>query len=300
VIRASPATNPKTTIIVIPTKDQIQSPTTDPTYMPAPTPAPFSDAQSFFNSLSSEIQIHKPPEFDGDWQKAENFVLCCEEYMLVNRRFYGYDLTKVIFVLSYCTTGLAAEWAAEKRRTYAETMVYPSYKDFRAELLKNFFVQDTVIRTRATDDIHALRQTESVMEYIIRFKILASRAGITEESAKIQCFMNGLNDRLRSRIQEMQTVPDTIEGWYDAAAQFEQSYERDERISAFEKNNKMRSSESASQTATRMSGSGTVSASNTLEEAVYAIRAIMEGLKDDSDRNAVVRILEQDFRKGER
>src|SRR6266568_4607169 len=71
--------------------------------------------------------------------------------------------------------------------------------------------------------------TWNVEEFITEFKLLIGQAGLTTQSFTdnvhlIEIFRKALHPRLAERILYGETIPETIEGWYKKAIQYEGNF----------------------------------------------------------------------------
>ncbi|KAK7030342.1 hypothetical protein VNI00_014199 [Paramarasmius palmivorus] len=170
-------------------------------------------SQNVTEDLPEDIGLNLPNEFTGDESETEGFLLMCEEYLAVNDRVYTTNQAKIAFVLSFCR-GRANDHAHQKRRAYILSG-YPEYSVFREQFLKDFSPRD--VKAKAREDLVFFQQTGDVTNFIIRFEILTRKANITDKVILQDMFMRKLKPRLRMRILDMDTVPTTLEGWYEAA-----------------------------------------------------------------------------------
>jgi hypothetical protein len=60
-----------------------------------------------------------------------------------------------------------------------------------------------------------------IKEYIVQFIIIAACTGLTEDSALIKYFINGLHPKLMECVYTMEKPPTILEGWMRAASLFE-------------------------------------------------------------------------------
>jgi Retrotransposon gag protein len=120
--------------------------------------------------------------------------------MDVNHKMYNNDLRKIVFVLSFMTTGSAATWKAQFiEEAYANpTPANPNdrlgtYTQFRKDLIKAFSMFDSV--GDALDKLRSLRKkkTESIDKHIAKFKMLATELKIdTTNPLSIELFKGTL------------------------------------------------------------------------------------------------------------
>ena len=77
----------------------------------------------------------------------------------------------------------------------------------------------------ARAQIRKLRQGKNTVdEYITQFRVLASRAKISDDKNLIEYFMEGINQGLLTKIFALETVPTKIEDWYLKASKFDAAY----------------------------------------------------------------------------
>jgi Domain of unknown function (DUF4939) len=62
---------------------------------------------------SKELNLNKPKAFNGKQVGFTEFLQNVEVYMDVNHKMYNNNLRKIVFVLSFMTTGSAATWNAQ-------------------------------------------------------------------------------------------------------------------------------------------------------------------------------------------
>jgi hypothetical protein len=60
-----------------------------------------------------------------------------------------------------------------------------------------------------------------IEEYITQFTIISACTGLTEDSALIEYFIDGLYPKLMERVYTMEKLPTTLEGWMRATSLFD-------------------------------------------------------------------------------
>jgi hypothetical protein len=100
---------------------------------------------------SKELNLNKPEAFNGNQDGFKEFLQNVEVYMDINHEMYNNNLRKIVFVLSFMTTGSAATWKAQFiKGAYAKpTPANPNdrmgtYTQFRKDLIKAFSMFDSV------------------------------------------------------------------------------------------------------------------------------------------------------------
>jgi Domain of unknown function (DUF4939) len=134
---------------------------------------------------SKELNFNKPKVFDGNQDRFKEFLQNIEVYMDVNHETYNNNLRKIVFVLSFMTTGAAATWKAQFiNDAYAKPIpANPNdrlemYTQFRKDFMEAFSMFDSV--GDALDELRSLRKKkmESIDKHIAKFKMLVAKSKI--------------------------------------------------------------------------------------------------------------------------
>jgi Domain of unknown function (DUF4939) len=134
---------------------------------------------------TKELNLNKPKTFNSNRDGFKEFLQNVEVYMDVNHKMYNNNLRKIVFVLSFMTTGSAATWKAQFiEEAYAKpTPANPNnrlgtYTQFRKDLVKAFLMFDSV--ENALDELRSLRKkkNKSIDKHIAKFKMLAAESKI--------------------------------------------------------------------------------------------------------------------------
>jgi len=80
--------------------------------------------------------------------------------------------------------------------------------------------------------LRTLTQKGMVEEYITEFRTHAHQSTIKDQHALIKFFTTGLKTPLVNQIYGMDTVPDTIEGWYKKASHIENQWQKARAIAS--------------------------------------------------------------------
>jgi Ty3 transposon capsid-like protein len=169
-----------------------------------------------------ELNLNKPKAFNGNQDGFKEFLQNIEVYMDVNHETYNNDLRKIVFVLSFMTTGSAATWKAQFIEE-AYTKPAPAnpndrldtYTKFRKDLIEAFSMFDSV--GDALDKLRSLRKkkTELIDEHIAKFRMLAAELKIdTTNPLSIELFKETLPWALTLQLMKLETPLKTIDNWY--------------------------------------------------------------------------------------
>ena len=162
--------------------------------------------------------------------KIKNFVQECNVYLNINDMIYDTNPAKIAFVLSFITAGEAQKW--KEKFMYSITsenkMTFPTFSAFMAKLQDAFKAVNPV--DSAMQKLALLRQgNRPVEELITNFRLLVGDARLSTNSASdqihlIKMFMICLNPQLKKKIIFRETIPKTIEEWYNKAIQYDSNY----------------------------------------------------------------------------
>lgn len=168
------------------------------------------------------MKAKEPTVFDGCAVHARSFLLECKLYIQGNVHQFPNDQQKILFILTYCQEGSAANLRdhivarAETRLSgTTETTGYGSYDNFEKEFKEAFITTDD--KGEALRELINLKQRGSVDAYIQRFKMLITRAGITDFKTTKSYLISGLSDYITDKLRWQAELPDHTKGidaWY--------------------------------------------------------------------------------------
>src|SRR5271155_4637672 len=176
---------------------------------------------------TKELQINYPTKFDGNRENLENFLQDCHLYLGINNEIYNTDLKKIVFMLSFMKKGTTLTWKESwtQEKLATTTQDFGTIKSFIDELKKAFSAADTEGDARAK--LRQLRQGKnSVDEYVAEFRILAGKAKMKDDKALTEYFMEGINTGILQKIFASETLPATIQEWYERASKHDAQYRR--------------------------------------------------------------------------
>lgn len=175
---------------------------------------------------AAELKAGAPHDFDGDSSDALRWLLSVKAFFLINPDIYDTDLKKVGVALAYMTKGTAATWAQNYYTDSFEKSA-PSFGTF-AEYEKSFRASFLSVDTKqnAITDLSDIKQGHSLTDYIARFKTLVSQSTLKQNASLIHFFEKGLKEGLRKQVYLMETLPTTIDKWYEAVTRLNNNYQR--------------------------------------------------------------------------
>jgi len=193
--------------------------------MAAATPAPP------LTNARSEVKLRAPKDYTGDRTKALDFIQSCDLYFGVNDTTYDTDRKKISFALSFMTGGGAAAWKKQRIAEYTATdAAWPTWAAFKAAFETAFSPVSDEAAARA--ELKVLYQDGDIDDYIAQFRAIAARTGLTQETAVIEYFYDGLDPSIVQQIFLKDTIPTTLEANYAAAAKIYQNQQRARHIIA--------------------------------------------------------------------
>ncbi|KAI5115798.1 hypothetical protein M0805_007834 [Coniferiporia weirii] len=187
-------------------------------------------------NIAKEINLAKPNEFDGTREYARRFLSSCKTYLHVNKHIYDTDELKINFVLSFMQTRTAGDWAinceslasaynVDSKGNKLTTIVgYGTWDNFVKDFKTTFITTDDT--NEAQQALIKLKQTGTADDFNNQFQSLATRSGITSPKALIALYQAGLTPALLKTIYNRDTIPTTINAWYQAASRSDNIYRR--------------------------------------------------------------------------
>jgi hypothetical protein len=183
---------------------------------------------------SKELNLNKLEVFDGNQDGFKEFLQNIEVYMDINHETYNNDLRKIVFVLSFMTTGSAVTWKVQFiKEAYAKPTPanlnnrLGTYTQFRKDLIRAFSMFDSVGDT--LDELRSLRKkkTESIDKHIAKFKMLATESKInTMNPLSIELFKEALPWALMVQLMKLGTLLKTIDNWYTWVAMLDHKHHK--------------------------------------------------------------------------
>src|SRR5271168_1407635 len=181
-----------------------------------------------------EIKLNYRKAFSGKRETLKKFLQDFKLYLLVNKKTYDNDLTKIVFVLALMNDGDAADWKEqylEKATTEAATtgkeLDLGPYKDFEKSLNDTFAPYDAP--GDALEKMKEMRMKigDSVDDHISKFKMLVSESGLGTTSAAVtDLFRERIPIPLQRRILTLENSPKTLEDWYEWETKLDHSWKR--------------------------------------------------------------------------
>jgi len=169
--------------------------------------------------------VGTPDVFSGDSSQTETFI--SQLLLYFHGKRVEDDFDKVITALSYMKGGTAGPWAKLKVRelTQAESLEV-TWEAFVKEFNAKFADPDSAGTARFK--IGKLRQgSKTADEFITSFDELQTDTGYNE-TALIEKFKDGLNEKLVDKIYGLPYMPTTLQGWKDWARKLDRQWRQRE------------------------------------------------------------------------
>ena len=179
-----------------------------------------------------ELKLGQPPTFDGNPEKARGWFNNTQLYLLVNKDIYNDDDRKIAFVLSFMREGSAMLWAlTETEAAFKRNPPsFGTWQDFLDKFSASFILENTKDQAIAWMTTTKVDKKTPLMEYISQFKNNAALSEINNEDVLINFFLRGIPPPLMKRIYGMDTVPTTIDKWYQQTLRFQHVWEKTNEI----------------------------------------------------------------------
>jgi hypothetical protein len=179
------------------------------------------------------IKLKDPKTFTGKREELGKFLQDTGLYIAVNDKIYDNDIKKITFVLSYIDEGDAAKWKEEFLESRAKASKGPvdlgTYDQFIADIKQAFQPFDGP--GDALEQLKILRMgNNSAEDHVAQFKLLVTRADLTESAMLIDAFRETLKIPLQRQIMSLETAPKDLKGWYESAIKLDNKYRRIQRI----------------------------------------------------------------------
>lgn len=156
-----------------------------------------------------DIPTKTPEVFNGNLRRAREFLQDCELQFAVNPHKFKRDEDKVGYVLSFMTEGIARDFMMLQFRLYDAKGHWDLFSVFKDKFEKQFVTSDE--KGAALTALTKLTMGDSADTYVGKFKLLALKAGITDEAMMKMHFIRGLNGKIKEWLID-QGIPDDFEG----------------------------------------------------------------------------------------
>ena len=179
-----------------------------------------------------ELKLGQPPAFDGDPAKARGWFNNAQLYLLVNKDIYNDDDRKIAFTLSFMREGSAALWALTKTEAAFKRNPpsFGNWQNFLNKFSALFILENTKDQAIAWMTTTKVDKKTPLMDYISQFKNNAALSEINNKDVLINFFSRGIPPSLMKRIYGMDTVPTTIDKWYQTTLRFQHVWEKTNEI----------------------------------------------------------------------
>ena len=179
-----------------------------------------------------ELKLGQPPAFDGDPAKARGWFNNAQLYLLVNKDIYNDDDRKIAFALSFMREGSTALWAlTETEAAFKQNPPsFGTWQDFLDKFSASFILENTKEQAIAWMTTTKVDKKIPLMDYIFQFKSNTALSEINNEDVLINFFSRGIPPSLMKRIYGMDTVPTTIDKWYQTTLCFQHVWEKTNEI----------------------------------------------------------------------
>ena len=179
-----------------------------------------------------ELKLGQPPAFDGTPEKARGWFNNVQLYLLVNKDTYNDDDRKIAYALSFMREGSAALWSLTETEAALKRNPpnFGTWQNFLNKFSASFILENTKDQAIAWMTTARVDKKTPLMDYISQFKNNAALSEISNEDVLINFYSRGIPSFLMKKIYGMDTVPTTIEKWYQATLRFQHVWEKTQEI----------------------------------------------------------------------
>ena len=179
-----------------------------------------------------ELKLGQPPTFDGTPEKARGWFNNVQLYLLVNKDIYNDDDRKIAYALSFMREGSAALWSLTETEAALKRNPpnFGTWQNFLNKFSASFILENTKNQAIAWMTTTKVDKKTPLMDYISQFKNNAALSEISNEDVLINFYSRGIPSFLMKRIYGMDTVPNTIDKWYQATLCFQHVWEKTNEI----------------------------------------------------------------------
>ena len=179
-----------------------------------------------------ELKLGQPPAFDGTPEKARGWFNNVQLYLLVNKEIYNDDDRKIAYALSFMREGSAALWSLTETEAALKRNPpnFGTWQDFLNKFSASFILENTKDQAIAWMTTAKVDKKVPLMDYISQFKNNAALSEIGNEDVLINFYSRGIPPFLMKKIYGMDTVPTTIDKWYQATLRFQHVWEKTQEI----------------------------------------------------------------------
>ena len=179
-----------------------------------------------------ELKLGQPPSFDGTPEKARAWFNNVQLYLLVNKDIYNDDDRKIAYALSFMKEGAAALWSLTETEAALKRNPpnFGTWQNFLNKFSASFILENTKDQAIAWMTTAKVDKKTPLIDYISQFKNNAALSEINNEDILINFYSRGIPSFLMKKIYGMDTVPTTIDKWYQATLRFQHVWEKTQEI----------------------------------------------------------------------
>ena len=211
---------------------QTPTPTTQTNMSNQPTTSTVASTISTTHQKPQELKLGQPPSFDGTSEKARGWFNNTQLYLLVNKEIYNDNDRKITFALSFMREGSAALWALTETEAALKRNPpnFGTWQNFLDKFSASFILENTKDQAIAWMTTTKVDKKTPLMDYISQFKNNAALSEINNQDVLINFYSRGIPSFLMKKIYGMDTVPDTIDKWYQVTLRFQHIWEKTNEI----------------------------------------------------------------------
>ena len=169
---------------------------------------------------NGSVKLNLPKAFDGSRDKFRKFLQTAKIYLGINEKVYNNNLKKIGFILSFMTKGQAEAWAdqfvKEARIQHpGPDLDLGTYEEFQKTLKATFSAYNSPGNALNKMKNLRMKYDNDIDKHITIFATLLSKSCLDKKSAVIvDIFRETLPVKLQSKIMNLKTPPNNLDGWY--------------------------------------------------------------------------------------
>uniref|UniRef100_A0A0W0G1Y8 Retrotransposon gag domain-containing protein n=1 Tax=Moniliophthora roreri TaxID=221103 RepID=A0A0W0G1Y8_MONRR len=176
-------------------------------------------------------KVAAPEPFEGDRKDTKRFLMEVEIYLHMHPTDYDTDEKECLFMLSYLRGTGTQSWkqnCMEKIFNCESKDPELMFSKLKDEFKKHYLPAD--IQAKAQIQIEDAKMMDRANNYVNDFRVMANESGY-DDQVLIHIFRKGLPNSLAGKIlNQLQERPTNLEGWYEAAIQYNEQYKYYEAI----------------------------------------------------------------------
>jgi hypothetical protein len=171
------------------------------------------------------LKLAKPPQFDGSWANFKSFLFAITLYLQATAP-QANDARKILFTLSYMTSGLALNWKNQYMEKATKGKAAETWERFLKDLGKTFTDTHAEATARSKLGKYCQNKDQSADEFFVEFERLVIDAGYDTERDDhlVELLQDNVHDAIITQIWNSGEVPNDYDGWKERIIRIDSAY----------------------------------------------------------------------------